>query len=142
VFDAVASILIGVLLAIVAVLLGSDTRGLLLGEAALPRDRQKIRAIIAGHDGVADVIQVLTMATGPTSLLVAARVHLRSDLHARDIEEIAHAIDKRLREECPAVEQVFLDPTSRRELGPAAKPARDPSNTSHDAGEPTYQPAR
>ncbi len=114
-WDGVASILVGLLLAAVALGLGADTKGLLLGESALPADRDKIERLIEQHSGVRQVVQVLTMATGPDSLLVAARVSLCPGLSAEQIERIAHEIDCRLREEVPGITEVFLDPTSQRE---------------------------
>src|SRR5207248_2165939 len=48
-WDAGASIVIGLLLVVVAFNLGRDSRGLLLGEAALPADQKKIREIIEGR---------------------------------------------------------------------------------------------
>jgi cation diffusion facilitator family transporter len=115
IYDGVASIAIGALLAGVALSLGADTKGLLLGEAALPRDREKIEQIIASHRGVQEVLQVLTMALGPEAVLVAARIHLRSGLDAQEIERVAWEIDRALHDEVPCVTEVFLDPTSHRE---------------------------
>src|SRR3954447_244591 len=45
-FDAIASILIGVLLGAIAFALWHDTRGLLIGEAALPEERRKLHEVL------------------------------------------------------------------------------------------------
>jgi cation diffusion facilitator family transporter len=118
IYDGIASIAIGLLLAAVALSLGADTKGLLLGEAALPRDRETIQRIIESHPGVDRVLQVLTMALGPDAVLVAARIHLRTGLDSNQIERTAWEIDQALRQEVPSVTQVFLDPTSHREPAP------------------------
>ena len=70
-FDGAASILIGVLLAVVAVALWRDTRGLLIGEAALPEEREAMRSVLSEHHDVDEVVELLTMALGPDTLLVA-----------------------------------------------------------------------
>lgn len=114
-FDALASIAIGILLAFVAVALGRDTKGLLLGEAALPEERERIRALIADHREVDHVAELMTMAIGPEQLLVAARLDLADGLEAGRVEELCLEIDHLLRREVPNVAQVFLDPTSRTE---------------------------
>jgi cation diffusion facilitator family transporter len=115
VFDALASILIGVLLAVIAYFLWRDTRGLLIGEAALPEEREKLRAVLDGCGGVDEVVELLTMALGPTSLLVAARLDLARNLDSDEIEQLSADLERKLREAVPGVAYVFLDPTHRRE---------------------------
>jgi cation diffusion facilitator family transporter len=114
VYDGVASVLIGVLLAVVAVALGRDTKNLLIGEAATPEERKAITDIIEAHPGVDGVLELLTMALSPDSLLVAARVDLADGLSADEIERASSQIDHELRERIPTVWQVFLDATPPR----------------------------
>jgi cation diffusion facilitator family transporter len=114
-FDAAASILIGVLLAVIAYALWRDTRGLLIGEAALPEERDMLRSVLEDCSGVDEVVELLTMALGPSSLLVAARLDLAQDLDSDAIEELAADLEGKLREAVPGVAYVFLDPTHRRE---------------------------
>jgi divalent metal cation (Fe/Co/Zn/Cd) transporter len=82
VFDAGASILIGVLLAFVAYRLGRDTRGLLIGEAARPDQREALHRTLLANPDVDAVLELLTMYLGPRSLLggprrPARRAHLQ-----------------------------------------------------------------
>ena len=114
-FDAGASIVIGLLLAYVAYELGRDTKGLLLGEAAHPEERDQIRDSIRAHDEVDEVVELLTMALGPNNLLVTARLDLSDGTTADRVEELCREIDAELRQKIPGVKQVFLDPTSRAE---------------------------
>ena len=114
-FDAAASILIGALLAVIAYALWRDTRGLLIGEAALPEERDMLRSVLEDCSGVDEVVELLTMALGPSSLLVAARLDLAQDLDSDAIEELAADLEGKLREAVPGVAYVFLDPTHRRE---------------------------
>jgi cation diffusion facilitator family transporter len=113
VFDPIASIAIGVLLALVAVALGRDVKGLLIGEAARPEERQALCEVLEQHEGVDEVIELLTMAIGPNALLVAARLDLSDGLDSDEVERLAEQLDEELREAVPEVRQVFLDPTSR-----------------------------
>ena len=112
-WDAGASIAVGVLLAIVAVGLGRDVKGLLLGEAARPEERKRMCEVLEDHDGVDDVLELMTMALGPNALLVAARLDISDGLDSDQIEQLATALDERLREAVPEVREVFLDPTPR-----------------------------
>ena len=110
-WDAGAAILVGVLLVFVAFQLGRDTKGLLLGEAAPRAERERLRELIERHPEVSGVRELLTMYVGPESLLVAARVDFEDDLRAAEVERVASAVERELREAVPAVEHVFLDPT-------------------------------
>jgi cation diffusion facilitator family transporter len=113
--DALAAILIGVLLAVVAFGLWRDTRGLLIGEAALPEEREQILEVLRRRPEVDEVIELLTMAMGPDSLLVAVRLDLADGLDSGDVERLASELDREIREAVPAATNVFLDPTHRRE---------------------------
>jgi cation diffusion facilitator family transporter len=112
-FDAGASILIGVLLAYVAYRLGRDSKGLLIGEAARPEQREALRRTILAHPEVDVVLQLLTMHLGPRSLLVAVRLDLRDGLSSQEVEAVSTRIESELAEVVPEVTQVFLDPTPR-----------------------------
>jgi cation diffusion facilitator family transporter len=113
-WDAGAAILVGLLLVGVAIQLGKDTKGLLIGEAAPEAERERLRRTIASHDGIEAVRDLRTMYVGPESLLVAARVDLDDSLTAREVEDLAAEVEQGLKRELPAVDQVFLDPTGRR----------------------------
>jgi cation diffusion facilitator family transporter len=113
VFDASASIAIGLLLAGVAVTLGRDVKGLLLGEAALPEERQRICEVLSNHEGIDEVVELMTMALGPNALLVAARLDLADGLDSSQVEELAGELEDELRQAVPEVREVFLDPTPR-----------------------------
>lgn len=112
-WDAGASIAIGLLLAVVAVSLGRDTKGLLLGEGARPEERERMREVIESHREVAGLLDLRTMALGPSSLLVAARIDLADGLDSDGLEQLSERIDRELREAVPDVREVFLDATPR-----------------------------
>ena len=115
VYDGLASIVIGLLLAVVAFALGRDTKRLLIGEAATPEERAEIREIIGSHVAVDRVVELLTMALAPDRLLVAARVDLADGLSTDEVEHASTEIERQLRERVPTVWQVFLDATPRSE---------------------------
>lgn len=117
VYDGLASIAIGILLAVIAVALGRDTRRLLIGEAATPAERQAIAGILDARPEVDRVVELLTMALAPDRLLVAARVDLADGLSTDEVESASTEIDRELREGVPGVWQVFLDATPRNERG-------------------------
>jgi cation diffusion facilitator family transporter len=108
-WDGLASILIGVVLAIVAFILARTSRGLLLGEAASPKSRQAIRRAIESHPNVVKVIELLTMHLAPRQILINAHVNLRDDLVTSDIERTNEEIESLIKEAEPKVEMIFLE---------------------------------
>src|SRR3954447_13239515 len=114
-WDPTASVLIGLLLVSVAFWMGRDAKHLLIGSAALPEEREAIERAIEEYDEVEEVRELLTMVLGPRALLVAARIDLRDDLEADQVEQISTEIDHRLREVVPDVTEVFLDATPERD---------------------------
>lgn len=115
VWDSLAAICIGVLLAFVAFALGRDTKALLIGEAADPRLQLEIYRLLGGYPEVDTVVELLTMNVGPTSVLVAARLDLAEDLPSSSVENVSTRIEQELHERFPEVGQVFLDATRARE---------------------------
>jgi cation diffusion facilitator family transporter len=119
--DALAAILIGCLLGVVAVGLWRDTRGLLIGEAALPEERERLCEVLERHPEVDEVVEMLTMAMGPDDLLVAVRLDLADGLDSSGVERLAAELDRDMREAVPAARHVFIDPTHRREQPVSAR---------------------
>jgi cation diffusion facilitator family transporter len=113
VWDGSASIAIGVLLVLVALRLGRDSRELLIGRAADEEQLRAIRAEIEGTEGVDALVELLTMHLGPDRLIIGARVDLSDDISAQQAEALADRIDSGLAEKLPVVPHVFLDPTGR-----------------------------
>ncbi|HEY1594852.1 MAG TPA: cation diffusion facilitator family transporter [Thermoleophilaceae bacterium] len=111
VFDPAASIAIGALLVAVAVWMGRDVSHLLIGRAARPEERDALERALREFAEVDQVVELLTMALGPNSLLVAARIDLADGLDPDRLEQVSDRIDERLREVVPDVTEVFLDPT-------------------------------
>jgi cation diffusion facilitator family transporter len=110
-WDGGASIAIGILLIVVAVKLGLNSRDLLIGRAADPRDQDLIRGQIEGMPGVDRLLELQTMHVGPDSLIVAARVALNDAITADQAEDLAGDIDRRLARKLPQDLHVFIDPT-------------------------------
>jgi cation diffusion facilitator family transporter len=128
--DGAASIAIGVLLILVAVRLGLDSREYLIGRAANPSELEVIRNEIEKTPGGAKVVELLTMYMGPDQLIVAARVDFSEDISADRAEEMADEIDRRLAQRLHQTPHVFLDPTRRR------PPAAEPAAQAASAGKP------
>jgi cation diffusion facilitator family transporter len=109
---------IGLLLVLVAVALGTETKSLLLGEAAALEDQHEIEAAIRGHgDGAAagfDVIHVRTLQLGPSTVLVAGKIAVDPEQRAADVAAAIDAAEVRIRAAVPEATYVFIEPDIRR----------------------------
>ncbi|MDQ3549570.1 MAG: cation diffusion facilitator family transporter [Chloroflexota bacterium] len=125
VFDGIASILIGIVLIAVAIMLGRETRDLLLGSAASKRTRLAIRGAIAEFPEVESVVALLTMQLGLDSVLVTGEINIADKLTTNEIEQLLYRVAIRIRQAAPEVMNIYLEPhpvpegsgdTSRRKI--------------------------
>jgi len=111
-WDGIASVTIGVVLAIVAFGLARSSRGLLLGEAATEKNVAAIRAAIEAHPSVVKVVELLTMHLAPKQILVNAHINLNSDLTNEQIIESIAEIEENMKKAEPKVDMIFLETAS------------------------------
>lgn len=108
-WDGLASMAIGVVLAIVAFVLARSSRGLLLGEAATAKSVAAIKGAIESHKNVRELVELLTMHLAPKQILINAHVNLRDDLATDDIEKTIEEIEELIKRAEPKVDQIFLE---------------------------------
>ena len=108
-WDGLASIIIGLVLAVVAFVLARTSRGLLLGEAATSKVVQKIKDAIESHPNVERVVELLTMHLAPKQILINAHVKLKDNLVTSDILKSIEEIEERIKRAEPKVEMIFLE---------------------------------
>jgi cation diffusion facilitator family transporter len=113
VWDGAASIAIGVLLAVVAVLLGRTCKGLLIGRQADPRLVRAVWDCLERQPEIDDLVDVQTMLTGTDKVLLCARVDFVDTYSAGDLEQACVRIDDELRERFPDLDEVFIQPVPR-----------------------------
>ena len=111
-FDGAASLVIGVILAGVAVILAVDTRRLLIGETARPEIVRSIRSIVEDDPSTERVGNPLTMHLGPEGILVNLDVQFRRGLSAAELEKAVDRLETRIRSAHPEVERIFLEARS------------------------------
>lgn len=108
--DPAASILIGILLAAVALLLGRETGALLIGERTNRGRIRKIRKILDEDSAVERIGELLTMQLGPQEALLTVRVEFRAPLSLGQLESSIERLKKRIREAEPSMERIFIEP--------------------------------
>ena len=113
-WDAVGSISIGVLLVVIAIVLAIETKGLLIGEAAGPLERDAIAGAIEGADRVERLIHLRTQHLGPDEILVAAKIEFDSTLSFSDLAAAIDSTEVRIRDAVPAARLIYLEPDVHR----------------------------
>ena len=106
-WDGVASIIIGLVLAVVAFVLARTSRGLLLGEAANPKSVRAIAQAIESHPNVVKVVELLTMHLAPKQILINAHINVRDDLVTGDIVKTVEEVEELIKRAEPKVEMIF-----------------------------------
>ena len=106
-FDGVASILIGLLLAMVAIFLAREAKGLLIGEAADPRLVADLRKV-ASREGITGVGDIMTIHNAPDQIFAAMNVDFDNSLGASDVERIVADIEQEIQQSFPQVRRVYI----------------------------------
>ncbi|MDO9537198.1 MAG: cation diffusion facilitator family transporter [Thermoplasmata archaeon] len=109
-FDAMGSLSIGILLGIIAVILGIEMRSLLLGESASEDTQAKLEKAIRNHPKVCKLIHIRTEHIGPEELLVAAKVELSGELDAKGVAAAINSIEKVMRSVVEMKLTIYIEP--------------------------------
>ncbi|MFJ4709245.1 cation diffusion facilitator family transporter [Streptomyces anulatus] len=112
VWEAAASLGIGLLLVYVAFRLGRDARDQLIGEAVDPELRDDLAGFLMRQGEIDNVAELLTMRLGMDSVLVAARIDLAPGIDSERVEEVSMRIRETMADRWPQADQVFLDITN------------------------------
>ncbi len=110
IYDGIASVIIGVILAIVAVFLGNEIKSLLIGESAGPEISKKITSIVNSNDGINRTIHIRSLQLGPDDILVAIKAEFDHRLNSVEISNLINGIEKEIRDSMPDVKKIFIEP--------------------------------
>ncbi|UNK70246.1 cation diffusion facilitator family transporter [Microbacterium sp. H1-D42] len=109
-YDALGTLMIGLLLILIAIVLGIETKSLLVGEGANQADFDRIVDAIAGGPDVQKIIHIKTLYLGPDELMVAAKIALKADKTVREAAADIDEIESRIRDAVPAARVIYLEP--------------------------------
>ncbi|MDP9902018.1 cation diffusion facilitator family transporter [Variovorax ginsengisoli] len=107
--DGVASVVIGLLLAGVAVLLVRESRGLLIGEGIRPETARDIREIAKAQPGVRDASHVLSMYMGAQEVLVTLDLDFNAGTGTDQAAAIIATIQREVRARYPVIRRIFIE---------------------------------
>ena len=119
-FDGMASIVIGVILAITAFILAYESKALLIGEAADPELVAALKALVAARGGVTSVGDVLTVHSSPDQITAMLSVDFDDAISAREVEQMVREIEAEVAQRYPLVTRLYIRPRSERSGAVAA----------------------
>jgi cation diffusion facilitator family transporter len=115
VFDGVASIAIGVLLAVMAVFLARENKQLLIGETARPQLVSSVRKIATEEPCVAHFNGLLTFQLAPREVVVALSLDFVPQLQAAGLQDAVDRLESRIRAAHPEIILVLIKPQSQED---------------------------
>jgi cation diffusion facilitator family transporter len=108
--DGTGSILIGVLLAAVAVLLARESKALLIGERASPEIARSIRRIASAETSVTRVIDITTSQMSPDQVIATIGIDIEDELRVPEVEQLIGRLETKISAEHPELFRIFIRP--------------------------------
>lgn len=109
VFDGAASVMIGLILAVTAVVLLREGRALVLGESVDEPMLRGISQVVAAENAVMDARPPLTMHFGPREVLLAMDLRFRGSLDANEIVRAVDRIEGAIRKRYPEITRIYIE---------------------------------
>ncbi len=110
--DGAASVAVGCLLAVVAILFGREVRGLLIGESADPEVVNWIREVTKADPDIESAGEPVTMQLGPGQVLLNIELRFRHGLDRDGIEAAIDRVETEIRRKAPEVTRIYIEAES------------------------------
>ena len=114
-WDAGGTIAIGLLLGVIAIILATEMRSLLIGEPATDEDVAAIEAAIERSPSVQRLIYLRTLHVGPDEILVAAKLEFAHELTMRQVALAIDEVEAEVRSDVPRATQIYVEPDLYRQ---------------------------
>jgi cation diffusion facilitator family transporter len=109
-FDGAASVAIGLILAVTALVLAIESKALLIGESADPALIANIRAAAGRQAGIVGVGDILTVHSAPDQITVMMSADFEDSISAGDVERIIAEIEAEVEARWPDVKRLYIRP--------------------------------
>jgi cation diffusion facilitator family transporter len=113
IFDAIGTLLIGLLLIFVAFFVAIEIKALLIGQSAAPAQREKIRAFLQARPEIKTLHNVITMQLGP-QLMVAVQAGMDPELNTAELVQQINTVERALKQEFEDIRWSFFEPDDSR----------------------------
>ncbi len=108
-FDAMVSMLIGGLLAGMAIYLFRHNRGILTQSSASPRVEKKITDLVTSMHGVSEILDLKTLDHGMAGLTVHLKVQVDPYIQVKDVDDLTERIKHKIQRRVVQASQVFVE---------------------------------
>jgi divalent metal cation (Fe/Co/Zn/Cd) transporter len=112
--DSLASLLIGLLLAVTAFGLARPLADFLVGRSLPAPLLEKLYSIVNEDRAIEQVLSLRTVYVGPEEAIVVAKVRPSASLNIEQLTRAMDDLDRRIRLALPLVADVFIDVTAYR----------------------------
>lgn len=109
-YDAIGSVIIGVILIAVAIFLALEVKSLLIGESADLAIYSKVKELAKNHPNIQELINCRTIQQGPNEVLVCAKILINETLNAIQISKLINDFEADLRSAYPEVKWLYIEP--------------------------------
>jgi cation diffusion facilitator family transporter len=114
IFDAIGTMAIGALLVVVAIVLGIEIKGLLVGEGASTDNVELIEQAILSGGEAGHIIHMKTLYLGPDELMVAAKLAFAAEEKVGTVAAAIDTIEARIRAVVPEARVIYIEPDVHR----------------------------
>ena len=115
VYDALASIVIGLILSFTAMLLAYESKGLLIGEAASREVVSSIIDIVKGKSEILSINEILTMHMGPEDVLLNISLDFHDNISSGEVEKTITQLEIQIKKKHPEIARIFIEAQNRIE---------------------------
>ena len=112
ILDGIASVIIGLILALTASLLAFECKGLLCGEAANDQIVAGIKDIVKGETDVLYINEILTMHLGPQDILLNISLDFKDAMSSGNVEATISELETSIKSKFPEIKRVFIEAQS------------------------------
>lgn len=109
VYDAVASMLIGLVLIIVAIIMVKESKGLLVGESANSTIVKGIYNLVESDPKVETLYFPLTMHLAPNEILLALDVEFQKDMTVDELFTTINQLEEKIKDTFPSVKKIYIE---------------------------------
>lgn len=113
-WDSVASVLIGVLLTVIAIILATEMKASLLGESATEEAEERIRGAVNADSQVRSIIHLKTQHIGPDELIVGIKVEFDHSISMHDLAVAIDRVEAGVRAAEPTAATIYIEPDIAR----------------------------
>jgi divalent metal cation (Fe/Co/Zn/Cd) transporter len=107
--DVIASLVIGLILALVAFFLAYESKSLLIGEAADMEVTRSIRKLVQKDPAVEKAHRLISIQLSPREVFLAMDVKFKPDLPSRDLVTTIDGLERKIRAEHKKVKEIFIE---------------------------------